>query len=189
MQEGLPARTGLPADVLQSWAASAPSIPGTRRVIFGKPRTLPEGVDRVDSLAEVGDGTVYDLLVYGIVERAPDLVVLWREVYRVLAPGGRVRVFGVHWLSVDCCSDPTRVRGLSDRMFLYLSKDGREALRRDPVEDDVALDLLSDINLDLTSLVTIGEPEWDGRSDEARAWGVKHYANVVRRLDATLQKT
>lgn len=181
---------GIPVDVLAGWAAGAATdAPGVfSRVLLGNPRHVPDGVRRVSSLAEVLDGSVHDLMVYGAVERAVDLIQLWRDIQRVLVVGGTVRVFGVYWLHADCYADPTRLRGLSERMFSYLSDSGRAALRCDQYEDDTALDLLAEVHLDIVAVVHMGEPEWNGRSEEARNWAVRHYGNVVRRLDVTLRR-
>ena len=179
---------GVPVDVLDGWAVAAAPPGVLRKALLGHPRKVPEGVEHLATLDGVPDGSIHDLMVYGVVERAADLIGLWRSIDRVLAVGGTARVFGVYWAHQDLHADPTRLRGLSERMFSYLSKEGRTALLADLYEDDVAVAALDGVNLEVVSMVHMGEPEWNGRSEEARSWAVRHYGNVVRRLDVVLRK-
>lgn len=127
-----------------------------------------------------------EAIVVGVVERTRNLVGFWRELYRVCKHGAKVTVVGPYWSCTDALADPTRVRGLSEQMFAYLTAFGRAELAAEPNEDGLALDLLKDVDFDPVRFVRVTGPEWEARSDEAKSWGLIHSLNVCRRLEVGL---
>lgn len=138
--------------------------------------------------ARVANGAYHDLRIVGIVERLPpgELIPFWHEVYRICRHGSTVTVIGAYWSHVDVAADPTRYRGLSERMFAYLSSEERAAIEADPYEDGVATSQLADVDMRATKITRVTEPSWDTRSDEAKSWGLRHAINVARRLEVVL---
>ena len=136
----------------------------------------------------IPDATYHEIGVLGLVDRLPteQLIPFWRELYRICRHGAVVTVVGAYWSHVDAWADPTRRRGLSERMFAYLSSEERKAIEADPHEDDVAIDLLRDVDLRPTKITRVTEQDWDTRSDEAKNWGLRHAINVARRLEVVL---
>jgi len=128
----------------------------------------------------VEDGTLNSIVINGVVERAPDLVTFWRELYRVCAHAAQVTITGPYWSCVDALADPTKLRGLSEQMFNYLSAPSRIWLKDEPGEDGCALDQLDGIDFDVTRYVRVTGPEWEARSEDAKAWGLAHSVNVCR---------
>lgn len=132
------------------------------------------------------DGSYNSLHVVGLVERIDDLAGLWRELYRISAHAAQVRVEGPYWACVETMADPTRVRGLSEQMFVYLSAPSRVWMANEPGEDGVALRLLDGVDFEPVRYVRVTGPEWESRAEEAKGWALQHNINVCRRLDVTL---
>lgn len=136
----------------------------------------------------IGDAAYHELHIIGLVERIPseELIPFWRELYRICQHGATVTVLGAYWSHIDAQADPTRHRGLSERMFAYLSSEERAAIEADAYEDDWATSLLRDVDLRPTKITRVTEPDWDTRSDDAKNWGLRHAINVARRLEVVL---
>lgn len=134
----------------------------------------------------VESDSINSIVVVGVVERVPDLISFWHELYRVCAHAAQVTIQGPYWSCVDALADPTRIRGLSEQMFNYLSAPSRVWLGAEPHEDGYALDLLDGIDFDVTRYVRVTGPEWEARSEDAKAWGLAHSVNVCRRLEVVL---
>ena len=138
---------------------------------------------------QVANNKLNEVLIVNLVDRLPQdqLVPFWRELYKACAPAAIVRLIGVYYTCLaDIQADPTRLRGLSEKMLLHLSSGGRKALLADPLEDGVSVALFHDIDFEPVRVIHIADPEWEARADEAKAWNRAHSLNVVRRMDATL---
>ena len=134
------------------------------------------------------DSVFHEIVVRSVVERLPaeDLLRFWRELYRVCKKDAVVLVAGVYWSHVDAHADPTRLRGLSERMFAYLSAAGREIVEEDICGDDFVTAQLAGVEFAVKKVVRATEQEWESRSDEAKNWGLSHSLNVARWLEVTL---
>lgn len=139
--------------------------------------------------AKAESNRFHEVIVHDVIETVADLPAFWNEIYRVCRQGAKVVVAGTYWTHVDRHIDHRKLRGLSERMFSLLSPTGREHLRQQD-EGFLArslMDLYSGLDFDVKSLVQLPEPDWEGRSEEARSWAAYHYVNVVRRLKVTLE--
>lgn len=113
------------------------------------------------------------------------------EIYRILKPAefdpnnpnipttGIVNIAGPYYSSVRAIWDPTHLRSLSEQSFLYLNKQWRKdnLLDHYPVSCDFDF-----------SYGYVLDPEWQNRSQEAQAFAIKHYINVVSDIQVQLIK-
>lgn len=133
------------------------------------------------------ESSIHDAIIYGVAERVSDIASFWRLLYKVMAHGGIVRVYSPYWTHIDVASDPTRLRGLSERHLAYLSAVGRAHLATDPYDDGVAINCYKDIDFDTIALGHFSEPEWEARSEADRNRALTHLINISRRIEATLK--
>jgi hypothetical protein len=144
----------------------------------------------VDILDESGrkapSNSLNEAVVVGIVDRIWNLVPFWRELYRVCKAGAQATIVGPYWTSTEAQADPTRIRGLSEQMFYYLSPHFRAGMRTELFEDGYGLDLLADVDFDPIRFVRTTGPEWEARSEDAKAWALLHNVNICKRLEVTL---
>lgn len=113
------------------------------------------------------------------------------EVYRILKPAefdpsnpnipikGFVNVVGPYYSSMRAWQDPTHQRALSEATFLYLNKEWRVNNKLDhyPVTCDFDFSYGYQVN-----------PDWQNRNEEARAFAIQHYVNVVSDIQVMLTK-
>lgn len=136
---------------------------------------------------EAETNSLNSVTVMGVLERVPDPIPFWHELYRVCTHAAQITIGGAYWSCVDALADPTKRRGLSEQMFVYLSAPSRIWMRNEPGEDGLALDLLDGIDFEPLRYVRITGHEWEARSDEAKTWGLTHNNNVCRKLEVGLQ--
>lgn len=113
------------------------------------------------------------------------------EIYRILKPAefdpnnpniattGIVSIVSPYYSSVRAWWDPTHLRAISEQSFLYLNKQWRvdNLLDHYPVSCDFDF-----------SYGYVLDPEWQNRSQEAQAFAIKHYNNVVSDIQVRLVK-
>jgi hypothetical protein len=113
------------------------------------------------------------------------------EIYRILTPAefdpnnpniptkGVALITCPYYSSMRAWQDPTHNRAISEASFLYLNKEWREnnLLGHYPIKCDFDF-----------SYSYIIAPEWQTRSQEAQAFAIKHYNNVVTDIQVTLIK-
>lgn len=113
------------------------------------------------------------------------------EIYRILKPAefdpnnpniplkGFARISCPYYTSSRAWWDPTHHRAISEQSFLYLNKQWRIDNKLDhyPVSCDFDF-----------SYGYILEPEWQNRNQEAQAFAIKHYNNVVTDIQVQLVK-
>ncbi len=104
----------------------------------------------------------------------------WNECYRVLIPGGKMRVISPYYSSMRAVQDPAHVRSICDATFLYLWQDWIKQNKLDhyPVH----------CNFQFQCSYTISNQEYMGRNPEYTTRGVKYYFNVVDDLVTDLTK-
>ena len=107
------------------------------------------------------------------------LILFMDEVYRILKPGGRIKVIAPYYNSMRCWQDPTHKRAISEATFLYFNKQWRETNKLDHYGIQSDFDFV--YGYDIT-------PEWANRSEEARNFAIKHYTNVINDIHVTLTK-
>lgn len=113
------------------------------------------------------------------------------EIHRILKPAefdpanpniptkGFARIVCPYYSSMRAWQDPTHQRAISEASFLYLNKQWRidNNLDHYPVNCDFDF-----------SYGYVIAPEWQNRNQEAQAFAIKHYNNVVTDIQVQLVK-
>ncbi|MBE3086934.1 MAG: methyltransferase domain-containing protein [Bacteroidetes bacterium] len=120
-----------------------------------------------------------DIFCSHYVEHTPDLIKFMDEVYRILKPGGKIKVIAPYDTSMRCWQDPTHKRAISEATFLYYNAEWRKTNKLDhyDIKSDFDYTYGYDIAMD-----------WANRSDEARAFAIRHYNNVINDIHVVLTK-
>jgi SAM-dependent methyltransferase len=126
------------------------------------------------------DESVGEIFCSHYVEHTPDLIKFMDECYRILVFGGKMTVIAPYYSSMRCWQDPTHKRAISEMSFMYFWRKWRVDNRLDhyPIKSD----------FDFTWGYAL-DPAVAARSEEARAFAVKHYHNAVADIHVTLTKT
>ena len=134
------------------------------------------------------DEEVYEFNCEHFVEHIPmtlpggenGLIRFMEEIYRCLMPGGTIRIAAPYYSSIEAWQDPTHVRAISERTFVYF--DRKAMLAADLDHYDIKT------NFEAVSRVYRLHPECEAFSEERRAFMIKHYFNVVQEFQITLRK-
>ena len=150
---------------------------------FGVDIAPGENVDMVWDLENfpwpIPDNSVDEAVCNHYIEHTKDLIKFMNEVYRILKPGGRVHFRAPYYNSMRAWQDPTHTRAISEATFLYYNKDWRVQNKLDHYPINCDFDF--SFGYDLT-------PDWALRSEEAKAFAIRHYTNVVSDIQAILTK-
>ena len=153
-----------------------------------------DGVDEVVDLEQYPwpfeDGSVEELFASHYVEHVSDMNRFMEEVYRVLRPpgkdeygkptqGGKFELIVPYLRNVRAFQDPTHKQFISEERFLYYNKEWRVANKLDHYPISCDFDFTYGYGM---------SPEWASRNEEARAFAIRHYWNVVQDLHCTLWK-
>lgn len=113
------------------------------------------------------------------IEHVPDLIAFMNELGRIMAPGGQATIIAPYYTSMRCWQDPTHVRAISEASFLYYNREWREQnkLTHYPIT--------CDFDFQYGYAMT---PDWANRAEEARAFAIRHYWNVVQDIHVTMTK-
>lgn len=145
-----------------------------------KPGDTVDAVMDLESFPwDIESESVEDIICSHYVEHTSDLIKFMDEVYRILKPGGRIKIIAPYYNSMRCWQDPTHKRAISEASFLYFNKQWRETNKLDHY--GIVCDFDFTYGYDLN-------PEWVNRSEEARSFAIKHYVNVVSDIHVTLTK-
>jgi len=150
---------------------------------FGIDLVPGESVDAVVDLEKfpwpIKANSAEEIICNHYVEHTSDLIQFMDEVYRILKPGGKLRVVAPYYTSIRCWQDPTHKRAISDATFLYFNKGWRDANLLDhyKIKSDFDFTYGYDINV-----------AWANKSDEARNFAILHYNNVVNDIHVVLTK-
>ena len=101
------------------------------------------------------------------------------EVYRILKPGGKLKIIAPYYSSIRAWQDPTHQRAINEACFLYLNKDWREANKLSHYNVKADCDFV--YGYDVVN-------EWATRNEEARSTAIKNYNNVANDIHVTLTK-
>jgi SAM-dependent methyltransferase len=125
------------------------------------------------------DGSVAEIYTSHFVEHVGSLMAFMDECYRILEPGGKMLVIAPYYTSIRCWQDPTHLRAISEASFLYYNAEWRRVnkLEHYPIRCDFDFTYGYQIN-----------PNWQGRSQQALDFAVRHYYNVVDDIHVTLTK-
>jgi len=142
--------------------------------------------DKVDAVVDleqypwpIESDSAEDIVCSHYIEHTSDLIKFMDEVYRILKPGGKIKVIAPYYTSIRCWQDPTHKHAISDATFLYYNKGWREANKLDHY--NIKCDFDFTYGYDMNS-------QWANRSDEARNFAITHYWNVVNDIHVVLTK-
>jgi SAM-dependent methyltransferase len=125
------------------------------------------------------DNSVDEAVCNHYIEHTKDLIKFMDEIYRILKPGAKILIRAPYYNSMRAWQDPTHTRAISEATFLYYNKDWRMTNKLDhyPIKSDFDYSFGYDFT-----------PDWAMRAEEARAFAVRHYTNVVSDIQAILAK-
>lgn len=150
---------------------------------FGIDIVPGDNVDAVIDLEQfpwpIESNSAEDIICSHYVEHTSDLIKFMDEVYRILKPGGKIKIIAPYYTSIRCWQDPTHKRAISEATFLYFNKGWRDANKLDHYG------ILSDF--DYTYGYDINQA-WANRSEEARNFAIMHYWNVINDIHLVLTK-
>lgn len=150
---------------------------------FGVDIANEKGVDMVYDLEKFPwpfpDNSVDEAVCNHYIEHTRDIIKFMDEIYRILAPGARITIRAPYYNSMRAWQDPTHTREISESTFLYYNKGWRETnkLSYYPIKADF------DFNFGYEFA-----PDWAMRSEEAKAFAIRHYTNVVSDIIVMLTK-
>ena len=160
--------------------------PGFIGVDFAK----APGVDIVHDLNKFPwpfkDNEVDEVFISHYIEHIPldtpkgdGLILFMNELYRIMKPGAKCMIVGPYYTSMRCWQDPTHRRAMSEAMFLYYNADWRKANRLDHYP------ITADFDYGYGYVMA---PDWNGKNDDMKHFGIRHYNNVVSDIQVTLTK-
>lgn len=150
---------------------------------FGVDIAKAPGVDLVYDLERFPwpfpDNSVDEAFCNHYIEHTKDIIKFMDEVYRILRPGASITIRAPYYNSMRAWQDPTHTRVISEATFLYYNKEWRVINKMDhyPIKSD--FDYTFSYNF---------MPDWAMRSEDARAFAIKHYTNVVSDIQIILTK-
>jgi len=150
---------------------------------FGVDIAPGENVDAVVDLEQfpwpIESDSVEEIFCSHYVEHTSDLIKFMDEVYRILKPGGKIKIIAPYYNSIRCWQDPTHKRAISEATFFYFNKGWRETNKLDHynIKSDFDFSYGYDLN-----------PTWATRSEEARNFAIAHYTNVINDIHVVLTK-
>lgn len=125
------------------------------------------------------DNSVDEIVCNHYIEHTKDLIAFMNELHRIMVPGGTAIIRAPYYNSMRAWQDPTHVRAISEATFLYYNQDWLKANKLDhyPIK----------CNFDFSYGYDFA-PDWAMRSEESKAFAVRHYTNVVMDIQAVLIK-
>lgn len=169
----------------------------------GVDRIKTESTDFVQDLftfpwSQFADNSVDEIECSNFVEHIPHgdgyndpFFQFFDEIYRILKPAefdpnnpnvatkGFARIVCPYYSSMRAWQDPTHQRAISEASFLYVNKQWRidNKLEHYPISCDFDF-----------SYGYVLSPDWQNRNQEAQAFAIKHYNNVVTDIQVILTK-
>ncbi len=150
---------------------------------FGIDIAKSDGVDMVYDLEKfpwpIPDNSVDEIFSSHYIEHTKDIIKFMEELYRIMKPGAKALIRAPYYNSVRAWQDPTHTRVISEATFLYYNKDWRVQNKLDhyPIHCDFDFSFGYDFT-----------PDWAMRSEEAKAFALRHYTNVVMDIQVVLIK-
>lgn len=150
---------------------------------FGIDIAKAEAVDMVYDLEKfpwpIPDNSVDQAVCSHYIEHTKDIIKFMNEVWRILKPGATIIIRAPYYNSIRAWQDPTHTRAISEATFLYYNHDWMVANKLDHY--GIKADFDFSFGYDLM-------PDWMMRSDEAKAFAIRHYTNVVADIQVILTK-
>lgn len=126
------------------------------------------------------DNSVEEVHCSHFIEHHPDLLLFWSELYRILKPEGKATIIAPYGKNNRAWQDPTHVRAIVEESFFYLDRNFRKTNKLEHYLADIHFEyIISYLGID---------PFWCLKNEEARAFAIKHYWNVVADIHAVLIK-
>ena len=125
------------------------------------------------------DNSVDEAVCNHYIEHTKDIIKFMDEIYRILKPGATIIIRAPYYNSIRAWQDPTHTREISEATFLYYNKDWRTQNKLDHYSIKSNFDFSFGYDF---------MPDWAMRAEEARAFAVRHYTNVVMDIQAVLIK-
>lgn len=149
--------------------------------------------DRVFDLLKfpwpIESNSVYEFFCSHFVEHIPHdlhngnktdgLIQFMDEVYRCMMPRGTITILCPYYTSIRATQDPTHVRSISEVTWRYFSKEARQGAGVDHYVGNAEFEILTQ--------QFILDEAWIHRAEEARVWAMRHYWNVIKDIQVTLQ--
>jgi predicted SAM-dependent methyltransferase len=101
------------------------------------------------------------------------------EVYRILKPQGKVTIIAPYYSSMRAFQDPTHKRSICEVTFMYFNKNWRDMNRLDHYQVKCDYDFTYGYDM---------PDEWKVKHEEARAFAIAHYWNIVNDIQVVLTK-
>lgn len=144
-----------------------------------------EGVDHAVDLFKPNwpfeDNSVEEVFSSHFIEHHPDLCLFWRELYRILKPGGKATIIAPYAKNNRAFQDPTHVRYMVEEAFWYTQKPFREGNKLDHY-------LPKEVDFDCVVSYNGIDPHWANRSQESLMFAIKHYWNVAADIMCVMTK-
>lgn len=125
------------------------------------------------------DSSVSEANISHYIEHVPDLVAFMNELHRIMKKGAQCTIVAPYYSSMRAWQDPTHVRAISEASFLYFNQEWLRANGLDHYSITADFDFSYGYSIN---------PEWQNRSEEARAFAIQHYINVVSDIQVILTK-
>lgn len=159
---------------------------GTNKVapdFIGIDKRQLEGIDKVMDLEEypwdIEDESVDEIFCSHYVQYTSDLIKFMDEVYRILKPGGTIKIVAPYYTSMRAIQDPTHKRNICEATFLYFNKQWREINKLD------YYDIKSDFDF---SYGHQWAADYINRAIDHKGFALKNYWNVVDDIHIVLTK-
>lgn len=173
---------------------SSKKVPKVLKLDIACGQNKREGFTGVDIAPGKGVDIVHDLEVFPwpfknnsvdeahvshYIEHTSDLIAFMNELHRIMKPGAQCMIIAPYYSSMRAWQDPTHTRAISEATFLYFN----QQWLRDNGLDHYRVTADFDFSYGYAFA-----PEWASRSEEARAFAVRHYINVISDIQVTLTK-
>lgn len=125
------------------------------------------------------DNSVDEIMCSHYIEHVHNLIFFIDEMHRIMKQGAKATIIAPYYASMRAIQDPTHVRSICEASFLYYNKGWRDSQKLDHYG------IKSDFDFTYGYQV---QPEWANRSEDARAFAMKHYINVISDIHIILTK-
>jgi hypothetical protein len=127
----------------------------------------------------IDDNSVEEILCSHYLEHVRDLISFVDEIYRIMKQGAKATIIAPYYANMRAFQDPTHVRSICEATMLYFNKGWRDSQKLDHYG------IKSDFDFTYGYSVS---PDWSNRSEDARAFAMRHYINVINDIHIILTK-
>jgi len=145
-------------------------------------REEKEGYEKknVADLPQLQDESVEEIQALEVIEKVGSLIDFICECYRVLKPEGKAIFTSQYYTSIGAWKHPANRRGISEQSLNFADKNWREA-------NNFYCGSLKDCDFEVIGSFAM-EQDLMARADDARAFWMRRYCNVVQAIMFTLTK-